>query len=128
MKLFHSTGAKGTPKDILNAPIYGRGGMTLLHVMAQHGHAHLFDSAIKPEKQKVKPNVFDSFDQTPLQIALNEKNMDIAERLLREFRDTIEFAVAPPRPKEEGSPNKPVAKATEHPLAICIKKGHLDFA
>jgi hypothetical protein len=63
----------------------------LIHALCKNNHYYLYDSIDKKLKNELDINSKDKNRETPLSIALNDKSSFMIERILRDFKDKLEF-------------------------------------
>jgi ankyrin repeat protein len=76
--------------DLLNS-IFLYKQTTIFHLICKNNHIHLYDLIQKHYKEAVDINLENEIGETPLMVSLNEKNQELAEKIIKEFRDSIEF-------------------------------------
>ena len=62
-----------------------------MHSLAMNNHYYLFDSMPKSIKQEIDINALDKNGMTSLAIALNDKHVQMIERIIREFKEILDF-------------------------------------
>ena len=60
-------------------------------MISRQNHYHLFDSLSKEAKFMIDINNLDVYGNSPLQVAIEHKNIQMIERILREFREKLKF-------------------------------------
>ena len=95
-----------------------------MHSLAMNNHYYIFDSMPKSIKQEIDINALDKNGMTSLAIALNDKHVQMIERIIREFKEILDFdpLLLEPYPSNMQTPNKQQSLEIIHPLMIAVKK------
>jgi hypothetical protein len=95
-------------------------------MICKNNHQHLFDLVQTEYKSDIDINLENEIGETPLMVALNEKHLVIAEHILKNFKDHIEFEEDYSAFHEHLSPSK--QQLVIHPLMIALKKNLYDIS
>lgn len=97
----------------------------IIHVMSKQNHYYLFDS-LQELKSQIDINIPNEHGETPIMLALNEKNGLMIDRILREYKGILDFEVDYQQLHSKLTPNK--QKQVLHPLMLAVKQQMLEVA